>query len=155
MARYPIGEAARRMGVSKASLRSRVQRGTVDAIKDDAGVWQVAVDDVPHAIPHGDASATGDASAIHRDVQRLESENAFLRERLVARDRDVERLTQSLLATTIQQRALADGSQMPETHPYDELHPCPDSDAQRGAQPPRRDNWLTRLRRWLTGDDAS
>ncbi len=152
MARYPIGEAARRMGVSKVSLRSRVQRGTMNAIKDAAGVWQIEVPDVSHAIPHGDAPAIGDASAIHRDVQRLESENAFLRERLVARDRDIERITQSLLALTMQRATLADATQMLPTRTDDESPTPATSEAQRGAQPSRRGNWRDRLRRWFGGN---
>ena len=136
MARYPIAEAARRMGVSKASLRSRVQRGSVEAIKDSAGVWQVEVPDVLHALSQGEASAPDDAPALHHDIQRLEAEVQFLRDRLTVRDRDVERLTQSLLALTMQGHAtLSNG---PHEGESEQSTTSTQRDAQRGIQAPRR-----------------
>ena len=152
MARYPIAEAARRMGVSKASLRSRVQRGSVDAIKDGEGVWQVEVPDVLHALSHGEASTPDDAPALHRDIQRLESEVQFLRDRLTARDRDVERLTQSLLALTMQGHATL--SSGPHEGEGEQSTPSTQGDVQRGIQAPRR-GILQSVRRWLRNLDVA
>lgn len=154
MARHTITDAARLMGVSKASLRSRVQRGTIDAIKDSAGVWQIEVPDASSAIPYRDSLVTDDASALQRDVQRLEGEVQFLRERLAARDRDVERLTQSLLAFTMQGRAiLSDGQHEPQSIEGEQIPLATETDAQRGAQTPRR-GILQSVRRWIIGREG-
>jgi len=68
-----IDEAAGILGLSKEALRKRIKRGSIEAVKDQAGRWQVTVE------------ATGQATspdASRTLIDQLRSENEFLRQQL-------------------------------------------------------------------------
>src|SRR3954471_16397539 len=73
------------LGLSVATLRKRLQRGTVAGFKAADGTWRVVLDkvDTPQDSPGQDDSAL---------VESLRDEIRFLRTQLQARDDDIRRL---------------------------------------------------------------
>ena len=88
--------AAGILGLSVATLRKRLQRGTVAGFKAADGTWRVVLDkvDTPQDSPgqiggHALDSPGQDDSAL---VESLRDEIRFLRTQLQARDDDIRRL---------------------------------------------------------------
>jgi hypothetical protein len=77
--------AAGILGLSVATLRKRLQRGTVAGFKAADGTWRVVLDkvDTPQDSPGQDDSAL---------IESLRDEIRFLRTQLQARDDDIRRL---------------------------------------------------------------
>ena len=73
-----LDEAAGILGISKEALRKRVKRGSIEAVKDQAGRWQVKVDEKKGRT--GGQDTGGDASRTL--IDQLRSENEFLRQQL-------------------------------------------------------------------------
>jgi hypothetical protein len=94
--------AASALGLSVATLRKRLQRGTVAGVKAPDGSWRVILDKV-------DSPGQDDASL----VNALRDEIQFLRGQLQARDDDIRRL-HVLLQRQQPGRALPDHRQEPQ-----------------------------------------
>ena len=77
--------AADRLGLSVATLRKRLQHGTLSGFKAADGTWRVVLDKVDNTLD----KAGQDYAAL---VEALRSENQFLRSQLQARDDDIRRL---------------------------------------------------------------
>lgn len=98
----PIAEAAQRMGISKVALRSRVARGSIKAFKGPDGQWRVVIPDDETALSHrptalyGTDIGKGETDSLRVIEQR--EEIAFLRQRLAARDSEVQEIRGEMTA---------------------------------------------------------
>jgi hypothetical protein len=84
--------AASILGVTVATLRKRLQRGTIAGFKAADGNWRVVLDKVDSPGQMGGQgldNAGQDHAAL---VETLRDENQFLRSQLQARDNDIQRL---------------------------------------------------------------
>lgn len=106
----PIAEAARALHTTKTALRKRVERKTIPAHKGPDGQWYVVVPrrpttgydsrttmSQPPLTPSPALSAEGTESSIVVEVLKTEvvlltDELVFLRDRLTARDREIQEL---------------------------------------------------------------
>lgn len=107
----PIAEAARALHTTKTALRKRVERKTIRAHKGPDGQWYVVVprrptggydsrttmSQPPDRTPSPALSAEGTESSIVVEVLKAEvvlltDELVFLRDRLIARDREIQEL---------------------------------------------------------------
>ena len=103
--------AAGVLGLSVATLRKRLQRGTIAGFKAADGSWRVVLDrvDSPGQMGgHGLDNAGQDHAAL---VEMLRDENQFLRSQLQARDDDIRRLHVLLQQHQQPARALPDHGQ--------------------------------------------
>lgn len=103
MERVPIGEAARRLGISVPAVRARIRRGSLIAKKDAAGRWLVRIPDDIRAQDGVQSSVADDDRDDSRRMSDLREEVAYLRERLAARDdelREMRVLVQTAQQTT-------------------------------------------------------
>jgi hypothetical protein len=78
----PVGEAAKRLGLSTAATRKRIQRGTIEAYKGDDGLWYVVLDEDNLVSP--DDPVVQDAGLVVV-VDTLRDEVQFLRKELERR----------------------------------------------------------------------
>jgi hypothetical protein len=106
--------AASILGLSVATLRKRLQRGTIAGFKAADGSWRVVLDkvDSPGQMGgHGLDNAGQDHAAL---VEMLRDENQFLRSQLQARDDDIRRLHVLLQQHQQQVKALPDHRPEPQ-----------------------------------------
>ena len=104
--------AARSLGLSVATLRKRLQRGTIAGFKAPDGSWRVVLDkqDSPGQMGgQGLDSAGQDHAAL---IEALRDEIQFLRGQLQARDDDIRRLHVLLQQHQQPARALTDHGQV-------------------------------------------
>jgi hypothetical protein len=74
---YDLDTAADILNTSKEALRKRIQRGNIEARKDDRGHWQVIIDDlVKEARQDKGQDMSGPL------IEQLKTENEFLRQQL-------------------------------------------------------------------------
>jgi hypothetical protein len=103
---FSLAQAAQEVGRSKSALLKSIKSGRLSAVRDDRGAYfvdpvelfrvfsPVSAPSVPSA---PDRSPEPENSAhLERTISELRSERDYLRQRLEARDRDVERLTMLL-----------------------------------------------------------
>jgi hypothetical protein len=87
--------AARRLGLSVATLRKRLQRGTIAGFKAADGSWRVVLDTVDNRLdsPGQTAGPPQDKAGQHHAalVEALRDEIQFLRAELRARDDEIQR----------------------------------------------------------------
>jgi hypothetical protein len=87
--------AAGRLGISIATLRKRLQRGTVQGFKAADGSWRVVLDTVDNRLDSPGQTAGQDqtilVAALRDQIDTLRDENQFLRSQLRARDDEVQR----------------------------------------------------------------
>jgi predicted site-specific integrase-resolvase len=88
---YSLDEAAGILGLSKEALRKRIRRGSIDATKDEAGRWQVIIEDAGQAIGQ---DAGQDASSPL--VKALQKQIDFLEKELERKDHILMALTQKI-----------------------------------------------------------
>jgi hypothetical protein len=103
--------AASILGVTVATLRKRLQRGTIAGFKAADGTWRVVLDRVDSPGQMGGQgldNAGQDHAAL---VETLRDENQFLRSQLQARDNDIQRLHVLLQQHQQPARALPDHGQ--------------------------------------------
>jgi hypothetical protein len=80
--------AASRLGLSAATLRKRLQRGTVQGFKAADGSWRVVLNTADNGLDSPGQTAGQDASAL---VEALLADIQFLRAQLQARDDEIQR----------------------------------------------------------------
>jgi len=180
----PIGEAARALDMTKTALRKRVERKTIPAHKGPDGQWYVVVPReatpgydrrtpvsqegaTPSRAPSVERTAEGPEPSIAVEVLRAEvgvltDELVFLRDRLVARDREIQELhvllqtAQRLLPVMLDRKEEATAntrdSQRGEVQTLheDELPNSTDETARGGTLPLARTGWQ-RFVDWLWG----
>lgn len=180
----PIGEAARALDMTKTALRKRVERKTIPAHKGPDGQWYVVVprdttpgydrripvsqgDATPSRALSAEGTAEGTEASIAVEVLRAEvvvltDELVFLRDRLIARDREIQELhvllqtAQRLLPVMLDRkeeaRANTRDSQRGEAQTLheDELPNSTDETAREGTLPLARTGWQ-RFVDWLSG----
>jgi hypothetical protein len=86
-----IDEASFALGISKEALRKRIARGSVKAVKDQAGRWKVEVDDTGQ-----DNRQAGRVDNSRALIEQLRSENEFLRQELYRKDHIILNLTEGI-----------------------------------------------------------
>ncbi len=153
MQRLPIAQAAERLGISKTAMRRRVERRTVEAIKDDNGQWLVAVPD--------DTTPSDTPTGVHRDtlsdtpsgtppVEALTVQLAFLQAQLVEKDQQIREL--HIMLQTAQRQlpaSVPDAPHPPEQSGDDVIPHAEATVAPGGAQREPAASWRARLRRWM------
>ena len=87
-----LNTAAGRLGISIATLRKRLQRGTIAGFKAPDGSWRVVLDTVDNRLDSPGQNAGQDHAALQNMIDTLRDENQFLRRQLQARDDDIRRL---------------------------------------------------------------
>ncbi len=164
MQRFPIAEAANRLGISKTAMRRRVERRTVDAIKGNDGQWLVAVPDdeqlpatppgVPRGTPEPPTRDTPTWDTLAAQLGFLQTQLVEKDRQLAAREREVQELhvmlqtSQRLIPPTT-----PDAPHVPERPGDDEsrvasgttAHSAPQRDLAASQQLPRRSSWWSRL----------
>jgi len=88
-----LDEAAKVLSVSKEALRRRAQRGSIEAKKDKAGRWQVAVDE---SKLHKGQDTDQDTSGRQALIEQLRSENEFLKKQLYEQNVILLNLTENI-----------------------------------------------------------
>jgi hypothetical protein len=87
--------AAGRLGLSVATLRKRLQRGTIAGFKAPDGSWRVVLDMVDNRLDNPGQNAGQDqtilVAALRDQIDTLRDEIQFLRVQLQARDDEVQR----------------------------------------------------------------
>ena len=94
--------AAGRLGISIATLRKRLQRGTIAGFKAPDGSWRVVLDTVDNRLdsPGPTAGQSQDkpgpdhaalVAALRDQIDTLRDDNQFLRSQLRARDDEIQR----------------------------------------------------------------
>jgi excisionase family DNA binding protein len=86
-----VDEAAGILGISKEALRKRIKRGSIRAIKDRAGRWQVEVDETGRT--SGQDRGQDVSSPL---IKQLKSENEFLRQQLHQQSIIIYNLSESI-----------------------------------------------------------
>jgi excisionase family DNA binding protein len=162
-----VEEAAHRLGVSSITVRRRLKRGQLHAVKtetpqghqwlvqldDDSGQGDQSPDhaaiDQPPTLPIEQVPAT---DALARELARLEAHNHDLRAQLDDRVREIERL-HTILAQTV--RALP----APEPPPVESPAPAITQPSEQPITPPDapptqatgRRGWWPRVVAWMSG----
>ncbi len=76
-----LDAAAQALGISKEALRKRIKRGSIEAVKDQAGRWKVEIEEPgPDAKADNVQDAGGDAGgpvvqALKEHIETLKQEN--------------------------------------------------------------------------------
>jgi septal ring factor EnvC (AmiA/AmiB activator) len=87
--------AAGRLGISIATLRKRLQRGTIAGFKAPDGSWRVVLDTVDNRLDSPGQNAGQDqtilVAALRDQIDTLRDEIQFLRVQLQARDDEIQR----------------------------------------------------------------
>lgn len=78
----PIGDAAKKLGLSTAATRKRIQRGTLEAYKGDDGLWYVVLDEDDLVLPEDPVVQDAGLVVV---VDTLRDEVQFLRKELERR----------------------------------------------------------------------
>jgi excisionase family DNA binding protein len=166
-AQVTVEEAARRLGVSSITIRRRLKRGQLQAVKIDTPQghqWLVQLHEPDGQDDQSAAhAATEQAStppieqvpatdALAREIARLEAHNQDLRAQLDDRVREIERL-HTILSQTV--RALP----VPEPQPVEAPDPVSNQATDRpptqetGAinHEAHRRGWWPRLVSWMSG----
>lgn len=90
-----IETAAAVLGISKEAVRKRIQRGTLEAVKDATGRWQITLDDTGRT--DGQDTGQDDPGRVQANsdaVQAMRDEIIFLRKELERRDQLMAMLMQ-------------------------------------------------------------
>ena len=87
-----IDKAAAILGISKEAVRKRIQRGTLDAVKDPTGRWQITLDSTARTGDQDDGQDKADGNL--DAVQSMRDEIIFLRKELERRDQLMAMLMQ-------------------------------------------------------------
>jgi|SRR5919199_898820 excisionase family DNA binding protein len=100
--RLTVAEAAEMLGITRSAVRKRVERGSLQADKDDDGMLFVYLDptatsretghDSPRQTPHPTRRDEG----LYRALDILEEQNRFLRAQLEHKDAIIMSLTQRI-----------------------------------------------------------
>jgi hypothetical protein len=84
-----VDEAAGILGISKEALRKRIKRGTIEAVKDTAGKWQVILEDKGQDKgPDSGQDGSGTAASTDKDdlIAHLKGEIEFMRQEMHRKD---------------------------------------------------------------------
>jgi predicted RNase H-like nuclease (RuvC/YqgF family) len=89
-----LDAAAQVLGTSKEALRKRIKRGSIEATKDQAGRWQVEVEEPgPDTRPDNVQDAGGlVVQALKEHIETLKRENARQQRTIEALQRDKEQV---------------------------------------------------------------
>jgi excisionase family DNA binding protein len=166
-----VEEAARRLGVSSITIRRRLKRGHLQAVKVDTPQghqWLVQLDDAggqgEHAPDYAPAEAASErpptppieqvpaTDALARELARLEAHNHDLRAQLDDRVREIERL-HTILSQTV--RALPTPEPQPVEAPAPATTQASEQPLTQDGAPinhdPGRRGWWPRVVAWMSG----
>ncbi len=93
-----LDEAAEVLGLSKDAVRKRIQRGSLEARKNEAGRWQVLLDEEAwdNVQDKQDKAWDNVQDTTIALLEQLRSENAFLRQELYRKDHIILNLTEGI-----------------------------------------------------------
>lgn len=86
-----LDKAAGILGISKDGIRKRIQRGTIEAVRDSAGRWKVVIENKPRTTKK---DTVQDKSATVTDI--LQQQIDFLKQELERKDHIIMALTQKV-----------------------------------------------------------
>lgn len=89
-----LDEAADILGLSKDALRKRVKRGSIKATKDEAGRWQVIIEDSDQDGDHRRDQAEKDViyKLLQEQIEQLKGERDFYKHLLISREQRILQL---------------------------------------------------------------
>lgn len=97
----PVAEAAARMGLSRAALRKRLQRGTVGGYKREDGEWMVHLPaellTSGVAVLASEPMPAAAERAYEQTIATLQAEIVFLREQIAMKDAFILRMLDDVL----------------------------------------------------------
>jgi hypothetical protein len=102
--RLTVANAAERLGISRSAIRKRVERGSLQADKDEDGMLFVYLTadetkrETEYDIPRQTSRTTRRDEGLYRALDILEEQNQFLREQLERKDAIIMSLTQRIPA---------------------------------------------------------